>query len=215
MANVPILGAWILTPLSRCIRPRRQLNPQRLHHCQRSLQRRIPLLVWCGVHPRPAVGPIARARTGSPAKFHRTGPEVCENGLLPGVSERPFLTASAGRAIVQNAIFNHEAPQPASSPKKRWLSYASIFCLISASTAVMMLCPCDVVGIHHYYAISLVALASLFGIAAVYLVYRRMSRDSGITAFLRAVIALAIVGVSVYAELLIAMKIVALLASRR
>jgi hypothetical protein len=42
-----------------------------------------------------------------------------------------------------------------------------------------------------------------------------MSRDSGITGFLRAVIALAIVGVSVYAELFIAMEIVARMASRR
>jgi drug/metabolite transporter superfamily protein YnfA len=71
------------------------------------------------------------------------------------------------------------------------------------------------VGIHDYYAISLLALAALFGIAAAYLVYRRMSRDSGITGFLRAVIALAIVGMSVYAELSIAMEIVARMASRR
>lgn len=116
---------------------------------------------------------------------------------------------------MQNAIFNLEGPQPASSRKKRWLSYASIFCLISASTAVMMLCPCDIVGIHHHYAISLVALASFFGIAAAYLVYRHMKRDSGFTAFLRAVIALAIVGVSVSVELFVAMKIVAWMASRR
>jgi len=94
----------------------------------------------------------------------------------------------------------------------RWLSYASIFCLISASTAVMMLCPCDVVGIHRHYAISLMALAFLFGIAAAYLIYRCMRRDSGITPFLRGVIALAIVGVSVYAELFLAMQIVAWMA---
>jgi hypothetical protein len=115
---------------------------------------------------------------------------------------------------VQNAIFNFEGPHPASSRKQRWLSYASIFCLISASTAVMMLCPCDIVGLHHHYAISLVTLASLFGIAAAYLVYRNLKRDSGITAFLRAVIALAIVGASVYAELFLAMEIVAWMASR-
>lgn len=79
----------------------------------------------------------------------------------------------------------------------------------------MMLCPCDVVGIHDRYAISLLALAALFGVAAAYLVYRRMKRDSGITAFLRAVIALAIVGASVYLELFLAMEMVALRASRR
>jgi len=77
----------------------------------------------------------------------------------------------------------------------------------------MMLCPCDIVGIHSHYALSLVALAALFGIAAAYLVYRRMRRESGITEFLRAVIALAIVGVSVYVELFVAVEIVAWMAS--
>lgn len=116
---------------------------------------------------------------------------------------------------MRNGIFNFEAPQPAFSRKSRWISYASIFCLISASTAVMMLCPCDVVGIRDHYAISLVALAALFGIAAAYLVYRRLRPDSGTTAFLRAVIALAIVGACVYAELFFAMEIVALGAGGR
>jgi uncharacterized membrane protein YhaH (DUF805 family) len=113
---------------------------------------------------------------------------------------------------MQNSIFN--PPPPRSSRKKRWLSYALIFSLTAAATAVMMLCPCDTVGIHNYNAISLVALAALFGIAAAYLLYRRMSRDSGITGLLRALIALAFVGVSVYAELSIAMEIVARMASR-
>jgi membrane associated rhomboid family serine protease len=112
-------------------------------------------------------------------------------------------------------IFNPQDAQPASSRKKRWLSYALVFSLISASTAVMMLCPCDTVGVHDYNAISLVALAALFAIAAAYVVHRRMSRDSGITGFLRAVIALAIVGVSVYAELFLAQEVVAWLASPR
>jgi drug/metabolite transporter superfamily protein YnfA len=79
----------------------------------------------------------------------------------------------------------------------------------------MMLCPCDVVGIHSHYALSLVALAAFFGIAAAYLVYGRMRRDSGITEFLKAVIALAIVGVSVYVELFVAMEIVAWMAGRQ
>ncbi len=121
----------------------------------------------------------------------------------------------AGVTIVQNALFNLDAPKPASSRKWRWISYALIFCLISASTYVMMLCPCDIVGIHDHYAISLVALAVLFGVGAAYLIYRLMRCDSGITAFLRAVIALVIAGVSVYAELFIAMEIVAWLARRQ
>jgi hypothetical protein len=114
---------------------------------------------------------------------------------------------------MRESIFN---PGPArTSVKKRWLSYALIFGLSLAATAVMMLCPCDTVGIRDYSAISLVAVATLFSIAASYVLYRRMSRDSGITGFLRAVIALAIVGVSVYAELFLAMEIVARMASRR
>ena len=112
---------------------------------------------------------------------------------------------------MQNAIFNLKASSPPTR-KNLWTSYVAIFGLITASTAVMMACPCDVVGIHDHFAISMVALAFLFGIAAAYLVYLRMSRDSGITEFLRAVIALAFVGVSVFVELFVAMAIVAWMA---
>jgi membrane associated rhomboid family serine protease len=116
---------------------------------------------------------------------------------------------------VRNGIFNIDAPQQAFSIKKRWISNVLIFGLISAATAVMLLCPCDVVGMHDYNAISLVALAGLFGLAAAYLVFRRMKRDSGLTAFLRALIALLIVGASVYLDLFLAMEMVALSASRK
>lgn len=112
-------------------------------------------------------------------------------------------------------IFNLQRSEKSPPRQKRWLSYVLIFCLSSASTATMMLCPCDTVGIHDYNAISLVALAALFGVAAAYVLYRRMSRDSGITAFLRAVIALAVVGASVYVELFVAQEIVAWLATRQ
>ena len=98
------------------------------------------------------------------------------------------------------------------SPRKHWIRDALAFALTLAATAVMMLCPCDSVGIRDYYAISLVGLATVFAIAAAFVVYGRMSRDSGITGFLRAVIAVAIVAVSVYAELFLAMEIVAFMA---
>jgi hypothetical protein len=117
--------------------------------------------------------------------------------------------------VVQNMIYDAQTSEQPKSRKKRWLSYGLIFGLTTAATAVMMLCPCDTVGIHDYHAISLVGVATLFGIAAACVLYRRMSRDSGITGFLRAVIALAIVGVSVYAELFLAMGIVARMASLR
>jgi hypothetical protein len=116
---------------------------------------------------------------------------------------------------VQNTIFSLQQSDQSRSQRKRWLSYALTFGLTTAATAVMMLCPCDTVGIHDYNAISLVALASLFGFAAAFVLYRRMSRDSGITGFMRAVIALAVVGVSVYAELFLAMEIVARMARSR
>lgn len=112
-------------------------------------------------------------------------------------------------------IFKSQSPHDPWPRKKRWLSDALTFALTLAATAVMMLCPCDVVGIHDYNAILLVALATVFGIAAAVVVYRRMSRDSGMTGFLRAIIALAIVGAAIYAELLIAMEIVALMARGR
>jgi len=95
------------------------------------------------------------------------------------------------------------------------LIYAAIFALISAATAAMMLCPCDSVGIHDHYAISLVAIAALFGIAAAFLVYRLMRRDTGATAFLKALGALAIVACALFAELTAAMYAVAWLARPR
>lgn len=106
-------------------------------------------------------------------------------------------------------------PDGPSPRKKRWLRDALAFVLTLAATAMMMLCPCDTVGIHDHKAIFLVTLAAVFGIAAAYVRYRRMSRDSETTGFLRAVVALAIVGVGVYAELFIAMEIVALMARHR
>ncbi len=95
---------------------------------------------------------------------------------------------------------------------KRRLSYIAIFALISAAAAVLMLCPCDLVGIDDRRAISLVALATLFGIAAACLIYRRMRRDSGATGFLRAFAATVMVACAVYLELFLAMEIVAWLA---
>jgi len=101
------------------------------------------------------------------------------------------------------------------SRRKLVLAWAAIVLLISSSTAMMMLCPCDSVGLHDHYAITLVALAVVFAATAMFLLFRRMRRDSGITAFLRAVIAIAVVGVAVYAELFIAQEVVAWMARPR
>ncbi len=96
-----------------------------------------------------------------------------------------------------------------------WLSNGAIVALIAAATAVMMLCPCDSVGTRDHYALALVTLALLFAMAAAFLIYRRMRRDSGITGFLRAVIAIAVAGLSVYGALFVAMEIVTWLARPR
>lgn len=115
---------------------------------------------------------------------------------------------------MQSIIFNTQDSQPTAARGNRWASYALIFAFTTASTAVMMLCPCDTVGIHDYFAISHVALATLLAICAAFLIYRRISRDSGITAFLRAFIALAIAVVCVFVELVVAMETTAHMASR-
>ena len=115
---------------------------------------------------------------------------------------------------MQNIIFSVQTSGEPPTRKQRWLSYVAIFGLVSASTAAMMFCPCDTVGIHDHFAISLVTIAALFAIAAANLIYRSMSRDSGITGFLHAVIALAVAGVSVYVELFLAQEVAAWLASR-
>jgi hypothetical protein len=112
---------------------------------------------------------------------------------------------------VLNLIHNSQTP---ASRRSRWFNSALIFLLTLASTGSMMLCPCDTVSLRDHYAISLVAVAALFAIAATVVLYRRMSRDSGTTGFLRAVIALAIVGISVFVELFIAQAIVARMAAR-
>jgi hypothetical protein len=116
---------------------------------------------------------------------------------------------------LQNTIFNLQEQDPAAARRNRWISTALIFALTTASTAVMMLCPCDTVGIHDYYAISLVLLAAVLAVAAACLIYRRISLDSGITAFLRAFIALAIAGVCVFVELVAAMEATARMAGPR
>jgi hypothetical protein len=97
-------------------------------------------------------------------------------------------------------------------PRARiWLSNAAIFALTTASTAVLMLCPCDRPG-GSRYAVVLVGLSALFGVAAAALVYRRLETMSGITEFLKVVIALAIAGAGIYAEFVVASDVVVLLA---
>ncbi len=99
-------------------------------------------------------------------------------------------------------------------PRSRfWGSRASIFALISASTAALLLCPCDCVG-RNPRAISLIVISVLVGGCAALLIYLEMRRRSDITAFLKAVGAIAIVVFGVYAEFAVAMYCIAWLARR-
>jgi hypothetical protein len=110
---------------------------------------------------------------------------------------------------------NSESDGSQRTPRVRlWLSNAAIFALTAASTASFLLCPCDTVTLRDHHALSLVGLSFLLAIAAAVLVYRRMARNTGITGFLRGVIALAIVSVGVFVELFLAMEVIAWLAQR-
>jgi hypothetical protein len=92
-----------------------------------------------------------------------------------------------------------------------WRTRASIFVLTSASTAALLFCPCDCPG-QNPHAIVLIAVSVLMGGGAAILIYFEMRRRSDITAFLKTVIAMAIVIAGVYAEFTVAMDLIAWLA---
>jgi hypothetical protein len=94
-----------------------------------------------------------------------------------------------------------------------WRGSAVIFGLVSASTAALLLCPCDCPG-QNRHAIFLIAISVLTGGGAATLAYRELRRRSDITVFLKAVIAIAIVVIAVYAEFTVAMDLIAWLARR-
>ena len=99
-------------------------------------------------------------------------------------------------------------------PRSRlWRGRALIFALVSASTAALLLCPCDCPG-QNRHAIFLIVISVLMGGGAAALVYRELRRRSDVTVFLKAVIAIAIVVVGVYAEFTVVMEAIAWLALR-
>jgi hypothetical protein len=97
------------------------------------------------------------------------------------------------------------------SRSRLWRGRALIFALVSASTVALLLCPCDCPG-QNRHAIFLIAISVLMGGGAAALVYRELRRRSDVTVFLKAVIAIAIVVVGVYAEFTAAMDSIAWLA---
>ncbi len=94
-----------------------------------------------------------------------------------------------------------------------WRGRALAFGFITAATTALLICPCDYAG-RNPHAISLIAISILMGCGAAALVYWEMQRRSDITAFLKAVIAIGIVIVGVYAEFALAMDLIAWLARR-
>jgi hypothetical protein len=109
--------------------------------------------------------------------------------------------------------FLSEGSAKDASRSRLWRSRALIFGLISASTAALLLCPCDC-AVQNPHAMFLIAISVLIGCCAAVLVYREMRRRSDITAFLKAASAIAIVVFGVYAEFAVAMYLIAWLARR-
>jgi hypothetical protein len=136
------------------------------------------------------------------------------------LQEQPYAirnTVGAGTAgttrMQDNKLFLSE-DSAAQGPRWRlWRSRALIFSLTTASTAALLVCPCDYPG-RNPHAISLIALSILIGSGAAFLIYLEIRRRSDITAFLKTVIAIAIVIAAVYAEFAVAMDLIAWLARR-
>lgn len=95
-----------------------------------------------------------------------------------------------------------------------WLTYAAIAGLVSASTFILMLCPCDRPS-GSFYALFLISLSGVFALAAASILYLCLRRDSGATVFISAFKATGITVLVVYAELRVAVLIVEWLARIR
>lgn len=114
-------------------------------------------------------------------------------------------------AMQDESIFRSEELTARPSRWRLRRSRALIFMLITASTAVLLVCPCDYPG-RNPHAISLIALSILFGGIAALLIFLEMRHRSDITEFLKVVIAIAVAIAGVYAEFTIAMDLIAWLA---
>jgi hypothetical protein len=113
----------------------------------------------------------------------------------------------------ESSLFRGEELAAKASRRRLWGGRALIFGLITASTAALLVCPCDYTG-GNPHAISLIVISIVIGGGAAVLIYREMRRRSDITAFLKAVIAIGIVVAGVYAEFAVAVECIALLARR-
>jgi hypothetical protein len=108
-------------------------------------------------------------------------------------------------------------PQPPATGKARrklWAGRALVFVLISASTAALLFCPCDMPG-RDARSIFLAALSLAFAGIAVVFAYRELQPRRDITAFLKVLIASAVVAAGVFAQFTVATDIIAWLARPR
>jgi hypothetical protein len=101
-----------------------------------------------------------------------------------------------------------------SASLRSWIGLVSIAGLISASTFVLLLCPCDRPA-GSFYSVFLVSLSGFFALAATGVLYGRLRKDKAATAFISAFEAVAMVAIAVYAELRVALYLIQWLALHR
>ena len=97
---------------------------------------------------------------------------------------------------------------------RSWIGLAWISGLVSASTFVLLLCPCDRPA-GSFYSIFLASLSGFFALAAAGVLYVRLRKDKAATAFISAFEAVAMVAIAVYAELRVALYVIQWLALHR
>ena len=94
------------------------------------------------------------------------------------------------------------------------MGLVSIAGLTSASTFVLLLCPCDRPA-GSFYSVFLASLSGFFALAAAGALYIRLRKDKAATAFISAFEAVAVVAIAVYAELRVALYVIQWLALHR
>ena len=97
---------------------------------------------------------------------------------------------------------------------RSWIGLASITGLVSASTFVLLLCPCDRPA-GSFYSVFLVSLSSFFALAGAGVLYVRLRKDKAATALISAFEAVAVVTIAIYAELRVALYVIQWLALHR
>ncbi len=97
---------------------------------------------------------------------------------------------------------------------RSWIGLALIAALVSASTFVLLLCPCDRPA-GSFYSIFLASLSVFFTLAGAGVLYVRLRKDKAATAFISAFKAVAVVAIAVYAELRTALYVIQWLALHR